>query len=399
MSLQDKMEQILKNIHLLFSASKPYDESGEWIIVEKEKVFAQLEQLNLAVYEMMDTYEMTNQKHQLAQRRCEKRGEEIIQKANRHADDIYAASIMYTDDAINRICHIMEDANDSVRKVFRGLNNEMERERERVRHNQLELTSQLQDFADTNKYIKLIEEINKKLERERMEEIQAQKEKRIQNEGKSYSSVQPEIHVNESYFERMGRGYELTPLEINARKEEEESLARVTGKEFAESLRRRAAKSRGQSRQDLEIEDMSGNINIPTVPQRENYSDIMPESEFEDSFPNEEFSAELQGSEYTDTMLQGQYPDMPRGEELADTMLQEQYAQMLQSESFADALQSEALADEGFVAGEEEALQAAEPEIRVDLDAEYFKWKEEGGMEETAAPQKKTRKSLFGRKS
>ena len=371
MSLQDKMEQILKNIHLLFSASKPYDESGEWIIVEKEKVFAQLEQLNLAVYEMMDTYEMTNQKHQLAQRRCEKRGEEIIQKANRHADDIYAASIMYTDDAINRICHIMEDANDSVRKIFHGLNNEMERERDRIRRNQLELTSQLQDFADTNKYIKLIEEINKKLERERMEEIQAQKEKRIQNEGKSYSSVQPEIHVNETYFERMGRSYELTPLEINARKEEEESLARVTGKEFAESLRRRAAKSRERSGQELEIEDLSANINIPAVPQREDYEDVMQQGEFIDKLPNEEFSAELQG---------------------------EKFADMLQSEAFADALQAEAFAEEGFVTEGGES-QTAEPEIRVDLDAEYFKWKEENGKEEPAVPQKKTRKSLFGRKS
>lgn len=329
MSLQDKMEQILKNIHLLFSESRPYDEDGAWIIVEKEKVFQQLEQLNLTVYEMMDTYELTNQKHQLAQRRCEKRGEEIIQKASNHADDIYAASIMYTDDAINRICHIMEDANDSVKKIFRGLNNEMERERERVRRNQLELTSQLQDFADTNKYIKLIEEINKKLERERVEEAQAQKEKRIQNEGKSYSGVQPEIHVNEEYLERRERHYDLTPLEINVRKEEEESLARVTGKEFAESLRRRAAKSREQS---LEIEDMSKNI--PPMPQTKMFEEA---------------------------------PNLPETEE----------------ESF---------------------LPDVEPEVRVDLDAEYFKWKEEGekaedSKEESAGPEKRGLKSLFGRKS
>ncbi len=321
MSIQDKMEQILKNIHLLFSESKPYDEDGTWIIVEKEKIFQQLEQLNLAVYEMMDTYEMTNQKHQLAQRRCEKRGEEIIRKASSHADDIYAASIMYTDDAINRICHIMEDANDSVQKIFRGLNNEMERERERVRHNQLELTSQLQDFADTNKYIKLIEEINKKLERERMEEAQARKEKRIQNEGKTYSDVQPEIRVNEEYLERRERHYELTPLEINVRKEEEESLSRVTGKEFAESLRRRAARNR-DVQGSLQIEDMSENTS--PLPQELMFDEV--------TLPPEE-----------------------------------------------------------------------EPEIRVDLDAEYFKWREENdradGEEPSAEPEKRGLKSLFARKS
>lgn len=356
MSVQDKMEQILKNIHLLFSASKPYDESGEWIIVEKAKVFEQLEQLNMAVYEMMDTYEMTNQKHQLAQRRCEKRGEEIIQKASNHADDIYAASIMYTDDAINRICHIMEDANESVQKIFRGLNNEMERERERVRHNQLELTSQLQDFADTNKYIKLIEEINKKLERERIEEAQAQKEKRIQNEGKSYSSVQPEIRVNEAYFERMDRHHELTPLEINARKEEQESLARVTGKEFAESLRRRAAKSREQQEQSLEVEDMSENI--PSIPQ-ETFSDISQTESF-------------------------------------STMPQTDPFPSVSQETFS---QSEGFSDVGVLTEDETGLSDVEAEIRVDLDAEYFKWKEESDKEEPSVPEKKVRKSLFGRRT
>lgn len=379
MSIQDKMEQILKNIHLLFSSSKPYDENGEWIIVEKSRIFEQLEQLNLAVYEMMDTYEMTNQKHQLAQRRCEKRGEEIIQKASRHADDIYAASIMYTDDAINRICHIMEDANDSVRKIFRGLNNEMERERERVRHNQLELTSQLQDFADTNKYIKLIEEINKKLERERIEEAQAQKEKRIQNEGKTYSSIQPEIRVNEAYLERTERNYDLTPLEINVRKEEEESLARVTGKEFAESLRRRAQKSREQAEQTLDIEDMSENI--PSVPQ-ESYSS-MPPNPFP-SVPPEAFSDIPQDMSFSDMEQDTSFSDM--GQDMMSSNME-------QSQPFSD-----------FGQQDENTLPDIEAEIRVDLDAEYFKWKEESREEENreedcASSGKKTRRSLFGRKS
>lgn len=352
MSLQDKMEQILKNIHILFSESEPYDEDGEWIIVRKEKVFEQLEQLNLAVYEMMDAYEMTNQKHELAQRRCEKRGEEIIQKASSHADDIYAASIMYTDDAINRICHIMEDANESVRKIFSGLNNEMEQERERIRHNQLELTSQLQDFADTNKYIKMIEEINKKLERERLEEAKAQKEKRIQNEGKSYSSVQPEIRVNEAYLERMDRNYNLTPLEINTRKEEEESLARVTGKEFAESLRRRAAKSKKQAEQSLEIEDMSAGVELV-----------------------EEVNGEIP--------------------------LQEGFVQMGQAEAYAGFLPEEAMVQAGqYAQGQPQGdTISEEPDIRVDLDAEYFKWKEEEGKEKAPNPERKGLKSLFGRKS
>lgn len=352
MSVQDKIEHILKNIHLLFSGSKPYDQENKWIIVDKAQVFELLEQLNLAVYEVMDQYEVTSQKHELAQRRCEKRGEEIIQKANSHADDIYAASIMYTDDAINRICHIMEDANDSVRKVFHRMNAEMDQERERVRRNQLELTGQLQDFADTQKYIKIIEEINKKLERERMEEVKEQREKRIQNEGKSYSAVQPEIRVNQAYFERTGKSYGLTQPEINPRKEEEESLARVTGKEFAESLRRRAARNQDKS---LMVEDMSQEV--------ENISQGI-----EDAFSRIEITSE------------------------EETALSEDMSQGMEGISQEHS-------DGGTFMYQGEPLPEAPPEIRVDLDAEYFKWKEGTQNAGYPAQGKKERRFFFGRKS
>lgn len=358
MSVQDKIEHVLKNIHLLFSSSKPYDSEEEWIIVEKAKVFELLQQLNLAVYEAMDQYEVTSQRHELAERRCEKRGEEIIQKASRHADDIYAASIMYTDDAINRICHIMEDANKSVQKIFREMNTKMEEERERVRHNQLELTSQLQDFADTNKYIKLIEEINKKLERERLKEAQGKKEKCIQNEGKTYSAIQPEIRVNEAYFERVGKSYDLTQPEINPRKEEEESLARVTGKEFAERLRQRAARSREQA---LEVEDMSG----ADIPDRGS----MVSDTGEMFAQTQQRLSEMNGF-YED---EAQY-------DLSDKLYAEAVGVGTEAEMYVDEI----------------GLPEPPPEIRVDLDAEYFKWKE--STKGAAASGKRERRSLFGKK-
>ena len=358
MSVQDKIEHVLKNIHLLFSSSKPYDSSEEWIIVEKAKVFELLQQLNLAVYEAMDQYEVTSQRHELAERRCEKRGEEIIQKASRHADDIYAASIMYTDDAINRICHIMEDANNSVQKIFREVNIEMEEERERVRHNQLELTSQLQDFADTNKYIKLIEEINKKLERERLQEAQGKKEKCIQNERKTYSSIQPEIRVNEAYFERAGKNYDLTQPEINPRKEEEESLARVTGKEFAERLRQRAARSRAQA---LEVEDMSG-AEVPD-----------------------------QGPMVSDT--RGTFTQTQEIPSEMNDFYEEEVPYDISDKLYAEAV---GVGAETEMYIDEIGLPEPPPEIQVDLDAEYFRWKE--SSKGAGASGKRERRSFFSKK-
>ena len=47
MSIQDKLEHILKSIHLLFSQSAPYGEKGDKIIVDKQAVFGLLEKLKI----------------------------------------------------------------------------------------------------------------------------------------------------------------------------------------------------------------------------------------------------------------------------------------------------------------------------------------------------------------
>ncbi|MEY8518715.1 hypothetical protein AALC25_17815, partial [Lachnospiraceae bacterium 29-84] len=311
MSVQDKIERILKEIHLLFSSSEWYDETDDLILVQKQKVFQLLEQLNLAVYEAMDQYEATRQQQEIAQRRCEKRGDEIILKASRHADDIYAASIMYTDDAINRICHIMDDVRDGIVETMNQARMDMEEQKVRVRKNQLELTGQLRDFADTDKYIKLIEEENRKLEEGRRLAMEGRTERRIPNEGRAYVS---------------------------------DSLERVTGKDFAESLRRRAAKMKEQ---ELEIEDMS---------------------------------------------------------DVEDTALEEAYAPVLGRTGVSSGSLGEIAAGE-----EESALPDTPPEIRVNLDAEYFRWKEAGsgldsqealaeGEKRERPQEKKERHFPFGRK-
>lgn len=243
MSIQDKIERILKEIHVLFSQSQTYEKDENKIVVEKQQVFQLLEQLNMAVYEVMDQYEVTSQKHEMSERRSQKRGEEIIGKANRHADDIYAASIIYTDDALSRIQYIMEDANKSVQRIFRKMNAELKDEKEKVRQNQFELKEQLQDFADTQKYLKVIEEHNQEREKELREKIEKSKGKRIQNEGKVYSAIQPEIKINKAYFDQVGKHYDENGRLDNQEEDEvSESLSRLTGKEFAESLRQRAAK-------------------------------------------------------------------------------------------------------------------------------------------------------------
>ncbi len=349
MSVQDKIERIFRSIHLLFSTSESYLGDESKAVVDKKKIFELLEQLNLAVYEAMDQYEVTRQKHEMAERRCEKRGEEIIMKASRHADDIYAASIMYTDDAINRICHIMEDANEAIKKTLGRVNMEIEGQRERVRRNQLELTGQLRDFADMDKYVKLIEEVNKQLERERRLQLEGREEKRIQNEGKTYAVEKPEIKINHAYFERMG----IRPELEQKRDEASDSLARVTGKEFAEGLRRRAARKR--EGQKLEIEDMS------SAPERaqSNWGGMGS-----------------QGSNgYSPSPMQG----WPQDSASLPAANGYDASPSIQLGWGAEEARGSGIDQEtaGKAYGEEAGLPTLPPEIHVNLDAEYFRWKEE----------------------
>ena len=367
MSVQDKIERIFRSIHLLFSTSELYMGDEERVVVEKKKVFELLEQLNLAVYEAMDQYEVTRQKHEMAERRCEKRGEEIIMKASRHADDIYAASIMYTDDAINRICHIMEDANDAVKRTLGKITMEIEGQRERVRRNQLELTGQLRDFADMDKYVKLIEEVNRQLEKERRLSLEGREERRIQNEGKSYAVEKPEIKINTAYFERMG----IRPELEQKRDEASDSLARVTGKEFAESLRRRAARKREEDK--LEIEDMSAE------PER-----MLDRSGWgrEDGYP----AAQQNGWDREDGYLAAQQDGW--GREGGYLAAQQQDGWGAQG-GMGVGMDGQ---DRGSAPyGEEAEIPPIPPEIHVNLDAEYFKWKEEGEKNE----EKKERRFPF----
>ena len=328
MSVQDKVESILKQIHVLFAKSEPYGDSKEEIIVKKQEVFELLKELNLAVYDVMDEYEMTKQKRELAEHRSQKRSEEIVARANRNVDDIYAASILYTDEALSHVQHIIEDANASVQRIFRRMNKDLEKQKNQVRENQSELKEQLQDFADTKKYLTIIQEENKRREEDLQEKVGKNKGKKIPNEGKKYT-IQPEIKINRAYFEQSGQMGDFVEINLNE-PEDEKGISRATGKEFAEGLRRRAARGKDQRGGTEGTKDTQDVCAVEAVPME------IAEEEFE------------------------QPPKV-------------------------------------------------QAEIKVDLDAEYFKWKNASqnaagaGEEENSKPQEKQEekrdwKSLFGRK-
>lgn len=203
MSIQDKLERILKEIHIVLAEGETLAEDMDKVIVDKKEVLGILQRLNQTVYEMMEQYEVTTQSRELAQRRSEKKGEELLTKIEQQTEDIYAASLIYTEDAMNRVSHLMANALESSKKIFQELYTEIEREQYRVKDDQLELREQLQDFKDAKKYLMILEECNKEREKEQQDKNSTISEKRIQNEAKHYAmNEKPEIKINPTYFQR-----------------------------------------------------------------------------------------------------------------------------------------------------------------------------------------------------
>lgn len=199
MSAQDNTEKILRSLHVLLSKSEPYAKEPSKVIVDKQEMLDLLSQLNKAMYDIMDEYELTKQSRDKAEREFQKKGDEIVWNASRKAEDVYAASVMYTDEALNRVQDIMKEADTAIAEIYSKMNFELKEQEKLMKHNQLELKSTLQDLVDTEKYLKLIEERNREIRRQK--ESGKPVEERERN---IYANRQTEIKINQEYFDKMG---------------------------------------------------------------------------------------------------------------------------------------------------------------------------------------------------
>ena len=124
MSTQDNLEKILRSMHVLIAKGEPAGQSRDRVIVSKQELLGLLKDLNICVYNIMDEYEMTQQSHDEAERKSRRKGEKIVKDAGKMAEDVYAASVMYTNEALNHIQRIIQNASDSMDEVFAQMKNE-----------------------------------------------------------------------------------------------------------------------------------------------------------------------------------------------------------------------------------------------------------------------------------
>ena len=235
MNIQDQLERILRELLITVSRAPVSEANAEYVLVHKREMQRQLGSLRDVVGLMMEQYEVTEQSRLHAELEVEKQRAEIIRSANHQAEDIYAASVIYTDDALGRIQDIIDEAERSTKKILSSIGREMEQERRRIRGNQVELMTQLEDMNDTAKYKRIIEERNRELakEKEKKQGKKSGNKQRYEREPEketSITAVSPEIKINEEYFEKAG----LTPDGLP--KEMTEGILKEAELEIAEEI-------------------------------------------------------------------------------------------------------------------------------------------------------------------
>ena len=153
MGASDRTERVLRDMHVLFSKAQPYEGSTRNVIVDKNAMMDLLKELNECMYDMMEEHELTVKSRDKANREMQKQGDEIVFEATRKAEDIYAASIMYTDNALDSLQKVIKESEEAVSKIYDDALKKIKEETKAVKSNQLELKSHLNDLIDTRSFL------------------------------------------------------------------------------------------------------------------------------------------------------------------------------------------------------------------------------------------------------
>ena len=197
MGASDRTERVLRDMHVLFSKAQPYEGSTRNVIVDKNAMMDLLKELNECMYDMMEEHELTVKSRDKANREMQKQGDEIVFEATRKAEDIYAASIMYTDNALDSIQKVIKESEEAVSKIYDDALKKIKEETKAVKSNQLELKSHLNDLIDTQKYLRLIDEENMRI-------LKGEKSSDEEEFDDAPKYAAPEIRINKEYFAQAG---------------------------------------------------------------------------------------------------------------------------------------------------------------------------------------------------
>jgi len=200
MSTQNNLEEIIKKIHLMVSQSPHVKGDPNRVVIDKNELFSYMEDISRCMYDMLDEYKLTSEQKKEQLRQIKEEQKKMVESASKTVEDMYSASALYTDGAIGRLVRILEESQKSFDILYAEYNRRMSEEKARLRGNQKVLEEQLFEMKDSNFYVNLLADARRKMEKE-YEENQTVLSKKTFGEG---NYPQPEIKINQAYFDQMG---------------------------------------------------------------------------------------------------------------------------------------------------------------------------------------------------
>lgn len=219
--MSDKLEQAMKKIHIYLANCKESAYSSEDLIVSKKRIFSLLEELNYAVYDAMEEYEVTVAARDRGIAQAERMATDIKEDAMQRADEIHASALLHTQEAISDIQYAMEYMHEKIRVEYEMMMMNYEERMHYLEQDSMEIMSQLQTKADAKTYLRLIEEIKSrhKVLTEDLD-VETNRSKKIgkaassenyevpadEYESKMSSAIVVEVHENPKIPEGFGKG-------------------------------------------------------------------------------------------------------------------------------------------------------------------------------------------------
>ena len=200
MSTQNNLEDIIKKIHLMISASPHVKGDPDRVVINKNDLFKHLEDISKCMYDMLDEYKLTSEQKKEQLRHIKEEEKKMIAAAQTTVEDMYSASTLYADGTIGRLVKVLEESQKSFDTLYAEFNRKMAEEKSKLRGNQKVLEEQLFDMRDSDFYGGLLADARRKMEKE-YEENRSVLSKTVSAEG---NYPQPEIKINQAYFDQMG---------------------------------------------------------------------------------------------------------------------------------------------------------------------------------------------------
>lgn len=194
--MTDRIEEILKDIHVMFAKCEAYDDSTDRVIVSKMEMFELLEQLNVELDNVLDRYEATTRSREMARLDMDRERAEKVAAAKKDCDDVHAATLLYTDTMLDEVNDVVERTKLRIKHDMIEMLAELEEKQETLTQNRETVKNELTELHDNELYLKELERLRKKAEDKRKFGIEEDSREQEQEEASQPAAAGYVIKVN-----------------------------------------------------------------------------------------------------------------------------------------------------------------------------------------------------------